>query len=314
MSENKKNLLLLNLSMILFSFVGLLGRSIQLNPAFITFGRAFFAAISLLMIMLWKKMPIRLHARKDYVRMMILSLLIVIDWTAMFQSLKVSSVAVMTISFSSFPIIVALFDPIFFHEKFAWKNLIFAAMTILGMVIMIPRFDVGNSIAQGILWGVTSGIAFAFILMLDKKYVREYPTTTLAFYENLGVIVILFPFLFFQSPQNFRSVDIGFLILLGVFCTGIAHSLLIKSLSTIKAETASILQNTEIIYAITLAAIILKETPNQRTLLGIVVILGTAILATTSNLFQKEKKESLSLTETEKIRLHPATTRHVKLF
>jgi drug/metabolite transporter (DMT)-like permease len=49
--------------------------------------------------------------------------------------------------------------------------------------------------------------------------------------------------------------------LLGVFCTGVAHSLFVASLAVIKARTAAVVFAMEPVYGITVAWLVFAETP-----------------------------------------------------
>lgn len=79
--------------------------------------------------------------------------------------------------------------------------------------------------------------------------------------------------------------------LLGIVFTGVAHSLFIKGLATVKAQTASIIASLEPVYGILAAALFLGELPTARELYGGTIILGAAIYATArkTNQVQRQK-------------------------
>ncbi|MGH8462852.1 MAG: EamA family transporter, partial [Pseudomonas sp.] len=60
---------------------------------------------------------------------------------------------------------------------------------------------------------------------------------------------------------------------LGVFCTGVAHSLFVASLAVIKARTAAVVFALEPVYGIAMAWLIFAETPTLPMLLGGVLII-----------------------------------------
>jgi drug/metabolite transporter (DMT)-like permease len=74
--------------------------------------------------------------------------------------------------------------------------------------------------------------------------------------------------------------DMLWLALLGIVFTGVAHSLFIRGLAHVKAQTASVIASLEPVYGILAAALLLAEMPTLRELAGGVVILGTALYAT----------------------------------
>ena len=70
------------------------------------------------------------------------------------------------------------------------------------------------------------------------------------------------------------------LVVLGVVCTALAHTLFIRSLRVLSAHTASIVATLEPVYGIALAFLLLGEMPSARTLAGGALIVGAALLAT----------------------------------
>ena len=74
--------------------------------------------------------------------------------------------------------------------------------------------------------------------------------------------------------------DVLLLLALGILCTALAHTLFIGSLRRVSAHTASVVAALEPVYGIALAALLLGEVPSPRTLVGALLILGAALLAT----------------------------------
>ena len=67
--------------------------------------------------------------------------------------------------------------------------------------------------------------------------------------------------------------------LLGVFCTGVAHSLFVASLAVIKARTAAVVFALEPVYGIAMAWLIFAETPTLRMLLGGALIILAIVVS-----------------------------------
>jgi drug/metabolite transporter (DMT)-like permease len=70
------------------------------------------------------------------------------------------------------------------------------------------------------------------------------------------------------------------MLLLGIFCTALAHSLYTASLVRLPASTAAVCAALEPVYGIALALVLLGEVPGGRTLAGAAVIVVAAIVAT----------------------------------
>jgi drug/metabolite transporter (DMT)-like permease len=70
------------------------------------------------------------------------------------------------------------------------------------------------------------------------------------------------------------------IVVLGVGCTALAHTLFITSMRRVSAHTASVVSALEPVYGIALAALLQGETPDLRTLAGTALIVAAALLAT----------------------------------
>ncbi len=69
-------------------------------------------------------------------------------------------------------------------------------------------------------------------------------------------------------------------MVLGVFCTAVAHALFIQAMRAVRAGVAAIASALEPVYGIALAWLLLGEVPALRTLAGGALILGAVLWAT----------------------------------
>jgi len=282
MSTKKTSLIQLHLAVLLFGLSGLFGKLIELSPIIIVLGRVFFSSIFLIIIIFFLKKDIKLKDKKHYIYFIIMGIILAIHWSTFFKSIQVSTVALGLLTFSTFPVFVTFIEPYFFKEKIKLLDIIIAIITFIGVALVIPKFEFGNNLTEGALWGILSGFTYAILSILNKKYVKEYSSLVISFFEQFVATIVLIPFLFLQRP-TFHSKDILLLIVLGLVFTAVSHSLFISSLKNIKAQKASIISSLEPVYAIVFAMILLKEIPSIREVIGGVIILGTSFYLTIFN-------------------------------
>jgi len=132
-----------------------------------------------------------------------------------------------------------------------------------------------NSIFQGVVWGLLAGLSFSVLSIINRRLTQNHSSLLISFYLNVTAVVFLIPFLFI-IPTFFNTRDILLLAFLGVFCTALAHTLFINGIKWISVRTASIISTLEPVYGIMIAMILLKEIPSLRTIVGGLIILGTA--------------------------------------
>jgi len=279
MNTKNKNLTQIHFAVFLFGIAGLFGKLLSLPPMIIVLGRVFFSSAFLLVVMLFLKKDIKLKQKKDYFYLAIMGLILAIHWSAFFKSIQVSTVAIGLLIFSTFPVFITFLEPYFFKEKILMKDIVIAIITLLGVALVIPKFQLDNNLTKGVLWGVLSSFTYAILSMLNRKYVKEYSSLVIAFYEQFVATLVLIPFLFLIKPI-FKPMDILLLVLLGIVFTAISHTLFINGLKNVKTQTAGIISSLEPVYGIIFALLIIGEVPTLREILGGIIILGTAFYST----------------------------------
>lgn len=269
----------IHVAVLFFGLAGIFGKLISLSPTLIVFGRVLFAAPALLALSRIRGLNLKLASTRHYFLLPLFGLVLAVHWITFFKSIQVSTVAVGLLSYSMFPVFAALLEPLFFDERIGVSDIIVAIIAFLGASLVVPKFEFGNEITQGVAWGLISGFTFALLSILNRRYVQAYPATVLALYEDAAAAVLLAPFLFL-AEFSLHARDLLFLAVLGVVCTAAAHSLFISGMKRLRARSASVIATLEPVYGIILAAILLGELPTARTALGGVVILGAALFAT----------------------------------
>lgn len=275
----RRGLLEIHIAVLFFGLAGLFGKLVFLPSTIIVLGRVFFATFFLSLVLIYVKQGIKLRKKRDYFFMALMGLTLAVHWVAFFQAIQVSTVAIGLLTFSTFPVFVTFLEPIFFRERLGLKDILVAFIAVLGVGLVIEGFEIRNSMTLGAIWGIVSGFTFALLSIMNRKYVKEYSSIVVAFYQDSIATVVLFPFLFVAAPV-FRLTDIFLLFILGVVFTGLAHTLFIKGLSNVKAQKASIIASLEPVYGIVAAILLLGAIPTLRVVIGGVIILGAAFYAT----------------------------------
>jgi drug/metabolite transporter (DMT)-like permease len=279
MNIKYKSLIEIHSAVFLFGLSGLFGKLISLPPLIIVLGRVFFSSIFLFFLLCFLKKDIKLKLKRDYLYFIVMGVILAIHWCTFFKSIQVSTVAIALLTYSTFPIFSTFLEPYFFKEKIKLSDIGAAFIALCGVILIIPKFQFGNSLTQGVLWGILSGFTFSILSLFNRKYVKEYSSLVIAFYEQFTATLILIPFLIFGKPV-FMFRDIFLLILLGIVFTGISHTLFINGLKTIKAQTSGIISTLEPVYGIIFAAFLLKEMPTFKEILGGIVILISVLYST----------------------------------
>jgi drug/metabolite transporter (DMT)-like permease len=292
MKDKNKSLLLLHLAIAMFGTTSLFGKIID-QPAFVIIvGRVFFSFIIMGMFFKLKGISIRLNSKKDYFIVLLMGAILAIHWLAFFHSVQISTVAIALLTFSTCPIFTTFLEPLFFNERLKKSDILVAIVAFCGIAFVIPKVEIGNSIFRGAVEGVFSGVTFALLSILERKYVKEYKGIVISFYEQVITFVLLLPIVIIVGIKPTSISQIGTFIIFSVVFTLFSRLMYISGLKGISAQTASVITCLEPLYGIFLAFIFVHEVPTLRELVGGAIIL-TAVGYSSFSAMREAKTNAL---------------------
>ena len=272
-----KNISGLLLATLFISTSGVLGRYIAMPSEVIIWFRAALAMVLLYLYCKYKKIDLTVTSTKDYKSFFISGLLMAVHWVTYFYALKLSNVALGVLSLYTFPIIIALLEPLFLKVKFDPIYILLGVIVLTGLFILTPELNIESTQVKGILFGVFSAFCYAVRVLILKQHVAKYNGTMLMFYQTVIITILLLPTLFFMDISGLES-QFPYLLLLAFLTTAIGHSLMLHSLKFFSASTASIISSLQPIFGIILAFFFLQEIPTMRTFWGGSLILLTVVI------------------------------------
>jgi len=279
-AARSRALFALHTAVLLFGFAGLFGKWLPLPPATIVFGRAAVASVALALLLPRFGERGAAHARFEW--MLVASgALLAVHWIAFFQAVQTASVAVGLLGFASFPLFVLLLEATLGQRRLHAGEWAIAAVVTGGLLLVVPEFRWENRIVQGLAWGIVSGLTFALLALANRALATRHAAGTIALWQSACAAGCMLP-LVALAPAVPDAHALVLLLVLGVVCTALAHTLFVRSLRVLSAHTASVVTALEPVYGIALAFLLLGETPPARTLAGAVLIIGAAVWASTS--------------------------------
>ena len=242
----------------------------------VALGRVVCSSALLLVIALVKKDRLRLDSKKDVFLIILTGAVMAAHWTTFFQSIQVSTVAIGTITFSTFPLFLTFLEPVVFHEKIRRQSIISAVILFIGVLITIPEFSMANHTTIGIIWGMICSLTYAVLTLANRYFSARYAARTICLYEQGSAAIVLLPALFLVDT-TWRAQDFAGVAFVGFVCTAFAHSLYVTAQKSVKAQTAGIVSGMETVYGIVYALLFLGEIPSIRELVGGAIILSVAM-------------------------------------
>ncbi len=185
MSEKKgRGILAANVAVLCFGLAGVLGKLSVLPAPLIVLGRVVCASPVLLVTCIAQRVPLRPKRRRDGLLLAGQGLLLALHWTAFFQSITVSNVAIGLLSFSSFPLFTAALEPLLLKQRASHVQVVAALLILPGIYLLVPRFSLQDSVTQGVAWGLLAGATFALLSVTNRWLGLNYSSLTISLYQD----------------------------------------------------------------------------------------------------------------------------------
>jgi len=266
----------------IWSSLGIFVRKMGIPTIRLVFYPATIAAILQLMLLLTGG---RTKRPKGEYRMFIYLLLFPLFFLAntllFFFAFRHTTIANAVFTHYTAPIFVALLSPLFLSERIHRKAWIAIVLSSFGLWLMLDTFSFSwrdafnNKEATGIIAGLLSGVAYAFIILTIRKIAHDFSPIFILFVQNSIVSIILLPFVI-NTPHPLSIMP--YMLVMGVVHSTLAPLLYVNGLRDVRADEAAILGYLEPVGAIILALIFLHEIPGIRALFGGALILYSGFL------------------------------------
>ena len=267
-------------SMAIFGTVGIFVRFIPMASAAIAFCRGVLGCVFLLLLMaVTGKKPNLSDIKRNGWILAISGAAIGINWILLFEAYRYTSVAIATICYYLAPAFVTLGSPMV-GEKLSGKKLGCIGVAMVGMVFVSGVLQ-GNQESSflGVVLGVGAAVFYASVILMNKKLspIGAYDKTLC----QLGAAsLVVVPYILIVGGMDFGGMSpLSWVMLsiLGIVHTGIAYALYFGGIRDVNAQTAAILSYLDPVLSILLSALILREQLDIFSIIGAVLILGSAL-------------------------------------
>lgn len=285
MSDRRRGFMLVTLSAIFYSSLGIIARYIYmtgLEMELVTLMR--FLATVILLGIFWlfdRKRPLMTFAPA----VLFQGLFFVAAALFYFFAVKHLSAGLATVIMFAHPALVALFAVIIYREKITPKQVTGLILALLGL-FFISGLLIDGAVqlsALGLLFAILCAVTYGFYVLLGQHTVKKDGVWTITFTVSLmGLVIsaIMFnssiPLLVTLTPYQ---VLLGFgMALLGTILPVV---LFLKGVKLIGASTGSIISMSEIPFSLVMAFLILGEVVTPLQILGTALIAVATVLAMT---------------------------------
>jgi len=272
-------------SMLIFGTIGVFRRYIPISSAFLAFSRGILGGLFLLAFIKITNRDIRGKIKPSQLRgLVITGMLIGINWMLLFEAYNNTTVAIATLCYYMQPTIVVLLSPLIFKEALTGKKSLCAAVAIIGMVLVsgvIGDSGIQTGNIRGVLFGLGAALFYSAVVIMNNKIrgVDAYLKSTI---QLLSAGFIMIPYLLITNgftSEGFNLTAVLLLIVVGIVHTGIAYVLYFGSMDGLRVQSIALLSYIDPVSALLFSALLLKEGLSIPSIIGAVMIIGSAIIS-----------------------------------
>ncbi len=242
---------LISLLAISWGTIPLIIRTSNINSLSLVGIRTFLGSIFLLIFVLKKRGITRQLLNSGFV----LGPLLAIHWSTMFKSIELNSVAVGIGLVFSYPIFV-IFIEIFRGQKVERFQILIILAGFFGLFFLLDISTIASPI--GVVYGITSAITLAFLIIYGSEKSKEYGGLNVAFIQVIFAALCLSPFT--VSGFDWMIDNLAVSVFLGFFLTGVGlatYWYVVKIITPLSIGTITYL---EPVTGVVIGALILNES------------------------------------------------------
>lgn len=276
MHTHNKVLLHLHIAALLLGGTALFSKLIPYAAWDIIAYRAFICGIAVFLAAKFFKQSLSVKSAPLFILLLFCSGLFTIHWTAYFQAMQLSTVAIGMVSMFTFPVMTVFLEPLINKTPLHKMDIFMGLIVVFGVYMIVPAFTLENNVTAGVLFGLFSALAVALRNILVSKYLSALSPFAIMLYHSLVSALILLPFASI-TPIEMSLYDILTLILLGTIFTAIPHTQKTYALRHHSAKSVSMVISLQVVYGSIFAYLLLREGIDANTLVGGLAILFAAL-------------------------------------
>ena len=275
-----KNLVILHFTVFIWGFTGILGALISISAVQLVWYRVLIASLTLFLYFKFNRTDFKV-TKHTFWTLAFTGALVAAHWILFFLSIKLSTVSVALVCFSSLTLFTAVFEPLINKKRISGLEIISGIIIIIG-ILVIFKFE--TQYTKGIIAGLACSACASLFSIINGRQVKKYQAPVIAFYELAGAFVWVSIFLAvtrgFDKYMLLGRADIGYLVLLGTVCTSLAYVAGVSVMRELSAFRVALVTNLEPVYGIIMSFLFFGDMNKMTTgfWAGAVIILSTIFL------------------------------------
>ena len=278
----RKGVFQIVITMLIFGVIGLLRRSIPYSSSMIAFFRGAIAVVVLSVLRLLDRSGFDLPAiRRNLLPLAVSGAFIGVNWILLFEAYRFTTIAVATISYYMAPMFTIIASVMILKERLTLRKGICVLVAFLGVVLVSGVLETGISGIKGVLLALGAALLYSGDVIINKLVKGVDGRDRTIIQMGFAALTVLPYWLLTDNMASINLEPAPILLLLasGIIFTALPYSLYFTAIQKVPAQTAAILSYIDPAVAVLISALLLHESMSLLTLLGILFVLGAAIVS-----------------------------------
>ena len=265
-------------SLLMFGTNGIVASYISLSSYEIVLARTLVGSLLLVMIFALTRQKVQIHKAKKHMLYLIISgVAMGSSWLFLYEAYQQIGVSLATLANYCSPVIIMILSPVLFREKLTLAKLAGFLAVLCGMFLVnVQALDGGGS-AWGLFCGVMSAVAYALMVIFNKKATR-IPGLENSMWQLITAFLTVAIFVLFKQGfvLHIEAKNWIPILILGIFNTGIGCYFYFSSIGNLPVQTVAICGYLEPLSAVIFSVLLLNESMTLVQVFGAALILGGA--------------------------------------
>lgn len=266
--------LAVNAAAMVFGAAALFAR-LDVPIVWIVAGRAGFAALTLIVLAVALRVPLR-QARTHAITLAWTGALLAAHWLTFFWAVRLAGVAVGTLTMAAFPLFTILIESVRAGRRPTVVEMSAGVAILVAVAVLVRPGIAGAEVVLGALIGLASAAGFSVFGLATQRLARDLHSVPLVLFQNAVCAAVLLPVLLFLTPPD--PSQLFALALLGILATALVHQLYLFGLKRLPATVCGAIVSLEPVYAIVFAAALFGEAIDAAVIASGALIVGASLL------------------------------------
>ena len=283
--NDKRSMAMLIAAMAIWGSIGIFRRYIPLPSSVLAATRGVIGTLFLLVFLKFRGRKFRFSmSGKLIVWYAVAGAIMAFNWVFLFEAYNYTSIAIATLCYYMMPVFVTLASAVLFSERLTARKLICVAVCLFGMLLVsgvIGSGLPGPGETKGILLGLGAAVLYAIVVLMNKKVsgIDPFEKTIVQLLASSAALVPYLLLTVDPGSLQLSGIAIPMLLVVGILHTGIPYALYFGCTDGLKAQTVAIFGYLDPIVAVLLSALLLGEPLTVLSMIGVVLVIGGAIVS-----------------------------------